>query len=144
MSAFTQQNSKASKLSASEVVEIRRLYLEGMTQGALCREFGVSIVTIGRIVRGETWQRLPVAEKPLSEGEMKESQARVLAMLAEDPGESTGLPPTSAVRIPPSPLDDERDALDESPPSGLSALQQRAAGYGMDIEKLLVTKAEEK
>ena len=134
MSAFTQQNSKASKLSASEVVEIRRLYLEGMTQGALCREFGVSIVTIGRIVRGETWQKLPVAEKPLSEGEMKASQERVLAMLAKPVKDS---PLTR--RQPVSPLDDEGEAPDELPPAGLTALQQRAAGFGMDIEKLLKT-----
>lgn len=132
-------------MTASEVVKIRQMYLEGMTQGMLCREFGVSIITIGRIVRGETWQKLPMSAKPLSEGEMKASQERVLAMLAADPGEGTGLSPTQPAERtpPPSPLDDERDELDEAP-SGLSALQQRAALMGVDIEKLLTTKTEEK
>ena len=141
MTAFTQGNMKAGKLTASEVVKIRQMYLEGMTQGMLCREFGVSIVTIGRIVRGETWQKLPMSAKPLSEGEMKASQERVLAMIAADPGENAGLPLTQPTRTPPpSPLDDERDEVDAEPTSGLSALQQRAAGYGMDIDKLLTTK----
>lgn len=43
------------KLDWAKVREMRALYAGGWTQGALCRDFGVSINTVGRIVRGETW-----------------------------------------------------------------------------------------
>ena len=46
------------------------------------------------------------------------------------------LPPTRAV--PPSPLDEEGEVSEVADaPSGLSALQQRAASFGVDIDKLL-------
>ena len=72
MSNFGQSNRKASKLSVSEVIEIRQLYAQGrLTQGELSRRFHVSIVQIGRIVRGEVWQSVESRENLLSEGEIK-------------------------------------------------------------------------
>lgn len=81
MNTFSRHNMKGSKLSAGEVLEIRRLYKEpSWTQGRLSREFQVSIVQIGRIVRGESWQQLPVPEVLMSEGELKDSAARLIAL----------------------------------------------------------------
>lgn len=79
MTEFSPGNRRASKLSIPEVIEIRELYRRGQTtQGALSRRFGVSIVQIGRIIRGEVWQHIPSFEAVLSEGELKESALRLL------------------------------------------------------------------
>jgi len=81
MPNFSQGNRRASKLSFPEVAEIRRLYAQGViTQGDLSRRFGVSVIQIGRIVRGEVWQQLPVMDRGMSEGELKESAERMLAL----------------------------------------------------------------
>ena len=42
-------------LSKDDVLTIRRRYKEGVTQGELCRVYGVSISTIARIVNWHTW-----------------------------------------------------------------------------------------
>ena len=81
MPAFQKSNRRASKLSVPEVQEIRHLYNQGrLTQGDLSRRFGVSVIQIGRIVRGEVWQQLPTLEHLMSQGELKESAARMLEM----------------------------------------------------------------
>ena len=51
-----QTNLNAAKLTATAVAEMRRLRAAGATQGALARMFGVSVVQVGRICRGEAWQ----------------------------------------------------------------------------------------
>jgi predicted transcriptional regulator len=81
MAAFQQHNRRASKLSIPEVMEIRELYRKGsVTQGQLSRQFGVSVIQIGRIVRGEVWQQMPTLDPIMSEGALKESAARMLAL----------------------------------------------------------------
>jgi hypothetical protein len=55
MSTFQRHNSRAAKLNASQVYDIRRKYNEGMSQGQLSREYNISSGQIGRIVRGESW-----------------------------------------------------------------------------------------
>jgi hypothetical protein len=47
-----------SKLSRVDVIEIRRLYLEGMTQAALGKQFGVSESAIQRITKRKNWKHL--------------------------------------------------------------------------------------
>jgi hypothetical protein len=42
------------KLSTEQVIEIRRLHREGRTQMAIAREFGVTNITVNRIVNGKT------------------------------------------------------------------------------------------
>lgn len=42
-------------LSKEDVLAIRHKYSQGITQGALCRVYGVSISTIARIVNYQTW-----------------------------------------------------------------------------------------
>jgi len=53
-SAHGERNPMA-KLTQSGVAEIRRRVAAGETQRSLCAEFGVSPMTISRVVRGETW-----------------------------------------------------------------------------------------
>ena len=57
MTTFGLRNNAARKLTAYEVGELRRMYQEGATQGALAKSYGVSVGQIGRIVRGESWQQ---------------------------------------------------------------------------------------
>jgi len=47
-----------SKLVAPQVAEIRRRYAKGGVTQALGREFGVTQVTVGDIVRNETWSTI--------------------------------------------------------------------------------------
>lgn len=60
---FTKNNLRRAVLTATKVLEIRKFYEAGnVTQGQLARDYGVSVIQIGRIVRGEVWQSLgPVA-----------------------------------------------------------------------------------
>ncbi|MBV5322741.1 MAG: hypothetical protein JZU60_02765 [Ilumatobacteraceae bacterium] len=60
---FAKGNIRRAVLTPSKVMEIRKFYEAGtVTQGQLSRDYGVSVVQIGRIVRGEVWQGLgPVA-----------------------------------------------------------------------------------
>ena len=43
------------RLSEDNVRTMRQRYAAGATQRELCQVYGVSITTVGRIVRGETW-----------------------------------------------------------------------------------------
>jgi hypothetical protein len=74
MNRFRRGNVTASKLSPSEVHRMRELYNSGVTQGALSREFKVSVGQVGRIVRGEVWQEYGVPESS-SEVEHREVKA---------------------------------------------------------------------
>lgn len=49
------------KLTASDVLTIRRLARAGVTHQRLASTFGVSRANIGYIVRKEAWQHLPAA-----------------------------------------------------------------------------------
>ncbi len=44
------------KLTRDDVLTLRQRYAEGATQRELCHIYGLSITSIGRIVRGETWR----------------------------------------------------------------------------------------
>lgn len=85
MSKFGRFNTRAARLSPEQVLEIRQRYAAGETQGSLCRTFSVSVGTIGRIVRGETWNQYqgPRAEQtynvpPVPQEEIDQSLAKVL------------------------------------------------------------------
>lgn len=56
MGKFWNRNTAAAKLTPTKVLEIREKYSNGATQSSLCKEYDVSIVQIGRVVRGEVWQ----------------------------------------------------------------------------------------
>lgn len=86
MTEFQKNNTRASKLLASEVRDIRTLYARGdCSQGQLSRDFGVSVIQIGRIVRGEVWQHLPTE---ISARELDQSAKRLLELqqTVEAPG----------------------------------------------------------
>lgn len=125
------------KLTQQQVGEIRQLYGEGYTQGALSRHFGVSIGQVGRIVRGESWQagagnRLPTtAEMDKTLGNLLRMQQQV-----ELAPELLQHPEHPATEIPPSLLDGG-DAPDETGGAGVAAALEKASAYGVDIDRLL-------
>lgn len=49
-------NRQAAKLGAVDVERMRLWYEQGMTQRELGERFGLSVVQVGRIVRGECWK----------------------------------------------------------------------------------------
>ena len=85
MSKFAKGHRHAAKLTAEQVYTIRERYDAGETQGALAREYGVTIGTIGRAVRGETHQSVP-APAPTADPEalMRRVQARIEVDNARD------------------------------------------------------------
>ena len=107
-------------LSRADVLTIRHKYSQGVTQGALCRVYGVSISTVARIVNWQTWtwlenedSRMPgegfdevpqVARTPEQEAQLERdalaSAERLKALLAQDsPAETSGNRPF--IYIPP-------------------------------------------
>ena len=64
MAKFHRKNGASAKLTASMVLDMRAEYAEGATQGDLSRKYEISVVQVGRIVRGESWQNLPIDLSP--------------------------------------------------------------------------------
>lgn len=134
---FERNNRTAKKLTLSQVAEIRELYAQGATQGQLCRRFGMSVGQIGRIVRGESWaaDAQPVSMPRASD--IEASAKRLLQVQAQ----VNAAPEIAAMaeevkrKPPPDPLDGG-DAPSEVEGGALSTLNDRAAAYGLDIEKL--------
>lgn len=83
MAKFAFRNNRAAKLTPGQVMQIRTRYEEGLcTQGELAREFQISIVQVGRIVRGEVWQTLPASVA--SDQQIIESAERMMALQAAE------------------------------------------------------------
>lgn len=60
MADYKRYNTRSSKLTIVEVRELRRLYHEeGWSQGRLARKYDLSVVQVGRIVRGESQRSVP-------------------------------------------------------------------------------------
>lgn len=77
---FRQGNVQGKKLTPSKVYEMRQRFFEqGWTQGALAREYGVSVGQVGRITRGESWQQYQMPEDP-----SVEMHEQALAARSED------------------------------------------------------------
>jgi D-alanyl-D-alanine carboxypeptidase len=72
-------NNHAAKLTRAEVREIREKYKDRTwTQGSLARSYGVSVVQIGRIVRGESWgDMLEAAPAPPNMAELLPELMRI-------------------------------------------------------------------
>lgn len=85
MPEFHKGNKRAvRKLTATQVYDIRLLYRRGdCTQGELARDFGVSVIQIGRITRGEVWQEIKL---PPSDRDVEESMRRMLQVQEETQG----------------------------------------------------------
>lgn len=78
---FKGGNRKGAKVTPTIVLNIRRDYSQGYTQGELCRMYGLGIAQIGRIVRREAWT--DVVESAPSAADLSESAARLLAVQRE-------------------------------------------------------------
>ena len=147
MTEFSRNNVKASKLTPTQVLEIKELYAGGVTQGALCRRFGMSVGQIGRIVRGESWvsvggQATSPQQALLSEAAFaarlreQASAGEGVAKLAEEfRGMLTGTAVAPLRTPPPSPLDGA-DTPSETDGSATASLADRARAYNLDIEQL--------
>jgi hypothetical protein len=91
---FRLGNLRAAKLTPEEVVEIReRYWQDGETQSSLCHKYGVTIGTIGRVVRGETFQDYggPVPysrEKPAAQRLAEAGEDRALMSNAPKPDDA--------------------------------------------------------
>lgn len=145
MTTFERRNTKARRLTPSQVEEIKERYASGETQGSLCRAFSMSVGQIGRIVRGESWSHLGAAV--VTQEEAEASRVRFMTrQRAAAELEARSVPSQAAEaeallkqlapkREPPrSPLDDG-DAPGEVQ-GALDVLQRRAQSMGVDIEKL--------
>jgi len=76
---FQTHNTRRAVLTASKVQEMRALYGKGhVTQGQLARDYGVSVVQVGRIVRGEVWQGL--GPQQAGARELEDSAQRMLEL----------------------------------------------------------------
>jgi hypothetical protein len=119
---FQKNNLRRAVLTMTKVQEIRAFYNQGhVTQGQLARDYGVSVVQIGRIVRGEVWQGVGPAAS--SKRELDDTAERLLA-LQESMLKGLGEP-----------------EADEQPPSGLSRLAQEAKTLGVEQSVMDKTKA---
>lgn len=137
------------KLTQEKVRDIRTLYEGGMTQGALAREFDVSVIQIGRIVRYEVWRDAPAAVP--TRAAMQSTQERLAELQgqlerreipsAEKPSMDsllTAEPQRDKDLVkefyaaplrkepPPMALDEDFNPPDETEGSGLKKLQQTA------------------
>lgn len=133
---FSMDNLGARKLTSEQVAEIRQHYAEGATQGALARHFKVTIGTIGRIVRGESWQG-GIRQRDRSGldgyGASPEVQAQLDLLKQAGLGgaiaqQVAGLPPKPAV---PVSVLDGGEPPDETRGTGIEALmRERALALG--------------
>ena len=133
---FERNNRTAKKLTLGQVAEIRELYAQGATQGQLCRRFSMSVGQIGRIVRGESWAADAQPVSMPRAADIEASAKRLLQVQAQV-NSAPGIAAMAAEvmrKPPPDPLDGG-DAPTEVE-GGLGALNERAAAYGLDIDKL--------
>ena len=61
MTKFRLGNTRASKLTAAQVVNMRREWADGAKQKDLAQKYGVTSTTVYNIIYGLTWQSLPAA-----------------------------------------------------------------------------------
>jgi len=132
------------KMTAELVQEMRRAYGEGATQGALARHYQLGIAQVGRIVRGECWQkgsglRMPTqAEQDRTLEKLLTLQEQVKAREAwevEHGGEAAEV--LGVKRAPPPMLTEGGDAPSEVDGSAFGRLQEVAEHDGLDIDKAL-------
>lgn len=128
MTKFARHNERAAKLEVHQVKAMREKYAQGATQASLSREYSVSVVQVGRIVRGESWQSLPTvksaAEMQLEafsmEARAQESARRVAEMLRIEP-----VNPEEFIDKPPIPI--------FNPVPLSKAIADKAKGYGARV-----------
>jgi len=91
---FQRGNNRSTKITNEQVFEILDKYRNhGYTQGKLAREYGVNRETIGRYIRGESRNQIPMPP-PVAKDPMEVFQ-RLMA-LQEQLNQATGEPPPDA------------------------------------------------
>lgn len=56
---FHRLNTKSATLTPQKVLQMRKDYAQGKTQGQCAKDYGISVGQVGRIVRGEAWMQVP-------------------------------------------------------------------------------------
>jgi hypothetical protein len=130
MTAFQRHNKRAAKLTGEQVNEIRERYaFERVTQAQLCREYGVSLNTIGNIVNGVTWQGL---EQP--------PRRRLGHRYIVEPSESDAQASMERLKAQLAAMPEGPSLYDDPPPT---QDEDSRAGRGLEkLNKLLDEKAE--
>lgn len=123
---FARRNTAGRKVTSDQVEELRRRYDSGETQAALGRAYGLSVVQVGRIVRGESWMgsatlhKAEVVRQP-SDAEIQESARRMY-----EQQQARDVLSTTPTFSPPISLLDGGDTSDETAGTGLAAMQAKA------------------
>lgn len=132
MSKFGHRNTRSAHVTGEQVNRMRDLYAnQGWTQGALAREFDLSAVQVGRIVRNESWRGLA---KQVTKEDARASEARFLARM-----QAEGLMPTPEPKLPEATPATQRA---ETAALSLEALMRREAlksEGGNGLQKLVDT-----
>jgi hypothetical protein len=125
---FKQQNSRAAKVTSTQVYDIRRRYAEGETQASLAREYKLSVNQIGRIVRGEAWgqfanpvegtERELYRQPTVTDNEIEASLRRVQEQLLGNE------PIVEVLKHPDNPVIQFDEAVEEPEPPLLQKLKQ--------------------
>lgn len=114
----------AATLTYEQVQEMRRAYMEGETQGALARRYRMSVTQVARIVRGESWAKVPQPRAAPSDEEEKAALGRLMKLQeevlkekeVEVPKASKGPEGVDLYLLPP---EERKKALDGIPPNPL-------------------------
>jgi hypothetical protein len=127
VSKFSHGNTKASKLTAERVLDMRTKYASGVyTQASLSREFQVSIATVRNVVNGLTWQGVEMV-KPEHQLRYEEKLSlRKLNSLMEVDAPAVELTPAEIERLNRELLQ-EVPSVEEALPSTDEVLNRRAA-----------------
>lgn len=99
MSKARQYNTKSAKLSTLQVREMYDRLAAGETQGSLAREYGLSVVQVGRIARGESRAQetgarenvIPNFNLEIRPKDAEASMARFAALIGEQEPTGEGL-----------------------------------------------------
>lgn len=78
MAKFSAHNSRAAKVTAEMVLRMRLEYAKGATQNELADRYDLSVVQVGRIVRGESWRHVANPAKALSAEELAAVARRLI------------------------------------------------------------------
>jgi hypothetical protein len=134
------------KMTQEKVMEMRRLYGEGATQGSLARHFQIGIAQVGRIVRGECWQK-GAGARGMTQREIDASLQRILDLEARvraqkeleaaDPlvAEIFGSVASAGKKPPPSPL--EGGDAPSTDGSALQRLKEEGNSTVQGLDKVL-------
>ncbi len=128
---FARGNKQARKLNAELVREMRQHYAEGATQGQLGKYYGVSVVQVGRIVRGESWSE-GAGDREQTPAEKDATIARLLATQAAVNAVGPREQPPVIARVL-SPLEGG-EAVSETDGRALERARELARHLGLDIE----------